>query len=438
MLKSQSISALSPETWPFALELLPSNAYLVGGAVRDALLGRQSEYLDLDFVLPEKALRTARQIADRYKAGFVVLDAKRKIARVVFKDATADFAKQEGANLEADLRRRDYSINAIAYHPQTGQFIDPLGGREDLQRRLLRMVSPTNLADDPLRLLRAYRQAAQLDFAIDSQTEAAIGQLALMLRQIAAERVRMEFSYLLDTALGDRWLGAAWQNGLLQYWFPNATKDSLARVASIETAAATLGENWPQLKTELSRNLRDSLKITSYLFAARLACLLSPEIKEAEMQLMRLKFSRAEIGAALRLLRSRQMLVSMLEPNRKITAKITGATTGATTREISKTRKQYFLFREVEPMFPALAVLAIAEEIPIEAISQLCDRYLNRQDPVAHPVPLVAGKEIMAALGIPRGPEVGRLLTEIQLARCEGLISTPEEALEFARKALIE
>ena len=445
MLESQFNSALSPETWPFSLLLLPSSTCLVGGAVRNALLGRQSEYLDLDFVLPDKALKTARLIARSYKAGFVVLDAERKIARVVFKNATADFATREGLTLEADLRRRDYTINAIAYHIKTGEFIDPLGGREDLQRRLVRMVSPTNLADDPLRMLRAYRQAAQLDFAIDSETEAAIAELAPMLCEVAAERVRTEFVYILNAPQGDRWLGAAWENGLLQYWFPSATGESLARIARVDAAAAALGKNWPQLKAELARDLRDSLKISGHLFAARLACLLSPEINEAETELMRLKFSRAERRAAMRVLRSWQILASMLEQPRETTRETTREITRETTREITREttrenrdalRSQYFLFREVEPMFPALAVLAVAEGISPKAISELCDRYLQPKDIVAHPVNMVAGNKIMAALQIPNGPEVGRLLTEIQIARCEGLISTPEEALEFARNKL--
>ncbi|MDJ0708331.1 MAG: CCA tRNA nucleotidyltransferase, partial [Leptolyngbyaceae cyanobacterium MO_188.B28] len=85
-------SVLSPKTWPFELSLLPESAYLVGGSVRDALLGRRAEYLDLDFVLPENAIETAQTIASHYQAGFVVLDAKHKIARVVFKQATVDFA----------------------------------------------------------------------------------------------------------------------------------------------------------------------------------------------------------------------------------------------------------------------------------------------------------------------------------------------------------
>jgi len=79
---------------PFDLIWLPSQAYLVGGAVRDAILGRRREYLDWDFVIPEKAVETARAIAEHYQAGFVVLDKARQIARVVFPQGTVDFALQ--------------------------------------------------------------------------------------------------------------------------------------------------------------------------------------------------------------------------------------------------------------------------------------------------------------------------------------------------------
>lgn len=165
-----SLSVLSPETWPFSLEWLPQPTYLVGGAVRDALLSRRSEYVDLDFVLPDRAVKIARAIAKHYQAGFVLLDAERQIARVVFKHATVDFAQQEGSTLETDLRRRDFTVNAIAYNPHNGEIIDPLQGCADLQQGVLRMVSAKNLQEDPLRLLRAYRQAAQLSFVIEPDT----------------------------------------------------------------------------------------------------------------------------------------------------------------------------------------------------------------------------------------------------------------------------
>ncbi|MEL7407688.1 MAG: hypothetical protein AAFN00_12100 [Cyanobacteria bacterium J06558_2] len=151
---------------PCNLEQLLGNGYLVGGSVRDALLKRYRKPIDLDFVLPEGTIATARKIAQLYDAGFVVLDREREIARVVFNQGTLDLAKQEGASLNEDLKRRDFSINAMAYHMEEQKLIDPLGGITDLQQGILRMVESQNLEADPLRLLRAYRQAAQLNFLL--------------------------------------------------------------------------------------------------------------------------------------------------------------------------------------------------------------------------------------------------------------------------------
>ncbi len=155
---------------PFDLALLPPQACLVGGAVRDALLGRRREYVDWDFVLPSGAIETASAIASQYRAGFVVLDKERHIARVVFAHGTVDFAQQEGITLEQDLGRRDFTVNAIAYNFHQNKLIDPMAGMGDLERGQLKMVAAANLADDPLRLLRAYRQAAQLQFTLDPRT----------------------------------------------------------------------------------------------------------------------------------------------------------------------------------------------------------------------------------------------------------------------------
>ena len=188
-----------PVTWPFELSDLPQPAYLVGGAVRDGLIGRKTPILDLDFVLLQDAVKTARTLAEKYKAGFVLLDAQRHIARVVFDQITVDFAQAEGHCLEQDLRRRDFTVNAIAFDPLTQTFIDPNKGQEDLQQRLIKMISPENLQDDPLRLLRGYRQAAQLGFKIEAKTQAAIQEFAPLLSRVAAERIRTELVYLLNT-----------------------------------------------------------------------------------------------------------------------------------------------------------------------------------------------------------------------------------------------
>ncbi|MCU0518094.1 MAG: CCA tRNA nucleotidyltransferase [Oscillatoria sp. Prado101] len=408
-------SALSPENWPFSPECLPQPAYLVGGAVRDALLRRQSEYLDLDFVLPANAVQTARQIANLCNAGFVLLDAGRQIARVVFENATADFALQEGPTLETDLHRRDFTVNAIACNPHTGFLIDPLLGCADLQAGLIRMISPANLQDDPLRLLRAYRQASQLGFTIEPATAAAIRHLAPELAQIAAERIRTELSYLLATPRGTPQLQTALENNLLQTWFPSATFRNLPLLAEIDQSALQLGETWPELGAQLCREIRDTLK-TSLLAIAKLATLLDPNPQQAEKQLLNLKYSNPEIKAALAVVKNLPKLQA--------------------TPKSMPVREQYFLFRNLGPVFPALAVAAVAAGTPAGAIAPLIQRYLTPEDAVAHPAPLLTGSDLMAAFNLRPGPQVGSLLTEIAIARAENRISTPEAALEFAFQQL--
>ncbi|NHC36359.1 CCA tRNA nucleotidyltransferase [Scytonema millei] len=400
---------------PFGWEWLPQPSYLVGGAVRDRLLGRNSDYLDLDFVLPEKAVETARAIAKHYKAGFVLLDAQRQIARVVFKNATVDFALQEGVALEADLQRRDFTINAIAYNPHTQELIDPLHGYTDLQQRLLRMVSPANLQDDPLRLLRGYRQAAQLDFTLEPNTRSIIRQLAPLIGRVAAERVRVELGYLLNSDRGTAWLQAAWEDGLLAPWFPNMTRSHVERLLKVNSAAASLS-SFSQLVRELNQPVRNTIK-TSWLGIAKLTCLVSTNSATAEIELDKLAYSRAEIKA----------VTTALQLLPQLQAKSPGQMTLA---------EQYFFFRAAGVIFPAIVILAVVQGTSIDLLSSLIHRYLNPKDPVAHPTPILTGNDLMKALKLSPSPLIGEMLLQIQLAQIEGKISTVEEAIAFAAKRL--
>ncbi len=408
-------SLLSPETWPFSLEFLPKSAYLVGGAVRDALLSRRAEYLDLDFVLPTDTLKIARSLAKHYKAGFVVLDKQRQIARVVFDGATVDLAQQEGESLETDLYRRDFTINAIAYNPHTAQFFDPLNGVADCRAGTIRMVSPKNLEDDPLRLLRGYRQAAQLGFIIEPNTQSVIRQLAPLLGQVAVERVQVELGYLLKSPQGTPWLINAVKDNLLQSWFPDVTERDLGQIIAVEQAGAILTECYPNLGLEL--NTPVSGKSLSLLSLAKLTNLLPSVADGAEELLSHLKYSRAEMRVILTVI---QYLPELLS---------------STTSPMSL-RQEYFFFQNVGSVFPTLAVMAIAEGMTLDGLTFLIQRYLNPKDPVAHPTPLVTGKDLMAALNLPPSPQIGQLLIEIQIARIEGKIDSREEALILAAQLI--
>ena len=174
--------------------------YLIGGAVRDLLLGRVSH--DLDFGLGADSLAVARKIANKIGAAYYPLDKERGAARLVLihddgtRD-TLDFAAFRGETLEEDLRGRDFTLNAIALDVRTHKIYDPLGGAADLRAKELRLCSPRSLSDDPIRVLRAIRLASNFDFKILPETRAAMKEAISGLSETSIERQRDEFFKIL-------------------------------------------------------------------------------------------------------------------------------------------------------------------------------------------------------------------------------------------------
>lgn len=414
-------SALSPKTWPFSVSLLPQQAYLVGGSVRDALLRRQADYLDLDFVLPERAIATAQSIAKQYDAGFVVLDADHQIARVVFANATVDFAQQVGPTIYSDLHRRDFTINAIAYSPHSETLLDPLNGCADLDRKTLCMVAAENLEDDPLRLLRAYRQAAQLGFKLDASTQQTIRALAPSLGRMAAERVRGELDCLLSLPEGSTLLTLAWQDGLLQTWLPDLASPELERLATLDQLAAQYHERWPDYSNLLHSWVKEQTTPglhRSWLKATKLSQLLPPGLGAAETTLAHLKYSRAEQQAVLSILKGWHCLSQY------------------SSRLALSRGEQYQLFKVAGAGLGGVALLGLAHGLPESLILPIVDRYLTPADPIAHLRPLVTGKDLVQGLALKPGPKIGELLEAIALAQAEGLVNSRDEALEWAKDRL--
>ncbi|MDJ0845008.1 CCA tRNA nucleotidyltransferase [Crocosphaera sp.] len=412
---STSIPNLSPDILPFDLELLPPTAYLVGGSVRDALLNADRDYLDLDFVLPELVIETAKKIANKYNAGFVILDRERNICRVVFEQGTVDFAQQEGETIETDLRRRDFTINAIAYNFYQQKLIDPLNGLEDLQTETLKMISVKNLQDDPLRLLRAYRQAAQLNFKIEAKTRQKISQLSSSISQVAAERVQTELNYLLGNLQGSKWLIEIEKDGLLKYCFPQINQNNLKSLESVDEMIKLLLHHLQQnkfnnlFKVNENQNIYDSPLIQR----ARLTCLVSNNPEIAKRELIDLKYSNQDIKAVINVLKN----LNDLEKNHQ---------------DLSL-RELYFLFLDLGNHFPIFALVSLAKNLHHELIFNLIDHYLDPQSKLAHPIALITGHDLINQLNLKPSPQLGQLLTEVIIAQVEGKISTKQQALKFAR-----
>ncbi|RPI84573.1 MAG: CCA tRNA nucleotidyltransferase, partial [Chloroflexi bacterium] len=187
-----------PELFTRVVEEIPDGlpAYLAGGAVRDALLGRPVH--DMDFVLFGKVLSVSRRIADRIGAAYYPLDEERQTARLVLiaQDGSRqiiDFSSPRGEDLESDLRARDFTINAMAVDVRRSQeLLDPLGGASDLTQRLLRTTTGHSLEDDPVRMLRGIRLSAQFNLRILPETRDLMRKASNHLNRISPERLRDE------------------------------------------------------------------------------------------------------------------------------------------------------------------------------------------------------------------------------------------------------
>lgn len=173
-----------------------TEVFLVGGYIRDLLLDKAA--YDKDYVLKSNAKNIAVEFAKKFKGTFIELKEELTY-RVALKDGQfIDFNNFE-KDIEGDLRLRDYTINAMAWSPETG-IVDPTGGLSSLGKRRISIVSPNNLRNDPLRVLRAYRIAAQLNFTIDLKTRAYLREYSSSLVNSAPERITEEFFKLLNSA----------------------------------------------------------------------------------------------------------------------------------------------------------------------------------------------------------------------------------------------
>jgi tRNA nucleotidyltransferase/poly(A) polymerase len=169
-----------------ALRSLPPNTIAVGGAVRDLLLHRDPVDVDLECDSPEQCAVSLGRVIPLGRGDL-------KVFRTVVNGAVYDFSGR------TELRRRDFTINAIAVNLTTGEVNDPWRGQADIEKRVVRMIDPQNFQDDPLRMLRAVRLAVQFDFEIDEKTSIAIRRRAAHITTVAAERVNYELNGTFST-----------------------------------------------------------------------------------------------------------------------------------------------------------------------------------------------------------------------------------------------
>jgi poly(A) polymerase-like protein len=328
------------------------DAWVVGGALRDELLGREVVDLDIACRDPEAA---ARVYANRSGGAPFPLSERHGAWRVALSgERTVDFTPLPGT-ISEDLATRDFTINAIAEGLAGGDAVDPYGGRADLEAKVVRAVSPTVFTDDPLRLLRAVRIADELGFRLDPGTERLVREHADLVTRPSGERTYAELVRLSEAGY---------------------------RLAGELSLLAPLGGSINGLDRG---DLIDSPRF-------RLVAVFGGSLSRLPVPNELLRYARALLRAE--------------------------------TPAEDSPRAIHRFRRSTEPWAIDALVFIGAPELA-DAV-----RAARERDPAA---PLLRGDE----LGLPPGPEIGRLLELVEEERAAGTIETREEALELVRREVV-
>ena len=184
--------------WNSILAFLPKGSYLVGGYIRDIILRRETEQVDVDIVVPLNAIEIGKKIAANIGSKFIILDKKREVIRIILNHIYIDIANQVSSTIKGDLSSRDFSINSIAFLFDKKCLFDPLNGLNDLKLSVLRTHSEINLLNDPLRILRCFRFVSELNFKIDLNLITFIKKYKGKLFLVAKERINYEIQKIVN------------------------------------------------------------------------------------------------------------------------------------------------------------------------------------------------------------------------------------------------
>lgn len=415
-------------------------AYIVGGAVRDLLLGQKPK--DYDIATSATPEEIEKHIKNTFPVGkaFGVMLARRGRKSVEIATFRADIGSESGrrpqsvrfTNEKEDAMRRDFTINALFYDPLTRQVIDYVGGQEDLKNHVLRFIGNPDerIYEDHLRVLRAIRIKNAYNLSYAGETLQALKKHAIAIKNIAQERVADELKKLFSLPHTRKVVGDLQEMGLLNYLLPE-----LIRLQSVRQPRRyhTEGDVWTHTMLAL-----DSLPPkTSYL--VRLAVLLhdigkpltsgskngeitfyrhnSRGAEIARTILLRWKFSKKETETVVDLVLHHMMVFNLLQMS---------------------PRKMASWF--AKPNFPRLLQVMKADimgtlPVDLSAWNEINKRYrVWRREKVEAIKPLLTGHDVMRILGLRSGVQVGEILAATQEEYLEGRLHTKEEAEKWIKK----
>jgi len=366
------------------LGFLPKGSYLVGGYIRDIILGRKTEKLDVDIVVPLNAIEIGKKIADNIGSKLIILDKKREVVRIILNNIYIDIANQVSSSIEGDLCSRDFSINSIAFLFDKKCLFDPLNGIQDLTLSVIRTHSEMNLLKDPLRILRCFRFVSELNFKIDLNLITFIKKNKGKLFLVAKERINYEIQRIV--------------NGVNAF-------DTIILIKKINIFGNdNLYEESFFLDLEkidyIELNQEEKDKFLPLFFIAQILDVVSLE---------KFKFSKADI-AKTKLLRKWHFLLV-----KKNIAQL---------NELDR----FQLHQELEMFLPSF-IFYLPQKIRIDWLK----RWRDKDDKLFHPSNLINGDVIKKNLEIKDGPILGELLHYLSMELAYKRLDNFDEAIYKAR-----
>jgi putative nucleotidyltransferase with HDIG domain len=460
---------MSTEAPLAALAQLDGTGWLVGGAVRDRLLGRPTA--DFDVAVLGDARDPARELARVTRAHVFALSEGFGAWRVVARDHSwqVDVLPAAGGTIEADLAHRDFTVNALAEPLRGGEPIDPFGGLSDLRARRLRMVSAAAFAADPLRTLRLVRLAGELDFGIDRVTAEAAQTSAGGLAAVAPERI---FAELKRVVTGERTLPGLElmeELGLTEVILPELsrlrgveqskfhhldvhdhTRLVLAETMELERDPERwFGEHGAAVAELLAEPLANELTRGGALrFGALLHDIAKPQTRGVTPEGRVTFMGHDAIGAEVVL-----SVMARLRASQRLSSHVAALVAnhlrlGFLVHQMPPDRRAVYRYLlATDPVQVDVTLLSVADRLAtkgsgseaaigrhLELARQMVGEALAWR--AARPEPPVRGNDLARALQLSPGPEMGRMLAELEEASFAGEIGSPEEAIERARQLM--
>ena len=437
-----------------------NEGYLVGGSIRD-LFTKNCVFCDRDISI-KGAENFARKIANKWDGTFIELDSENKIYRVVLPDKInfLDISELQGNTIEEDLKRRDFTINAIAYDLTNDKFVDVTGGLKDLENKVLRHIDDNNFEDDPLRILRAFRFYAVTGFKMTIELENALKKYLPLALNPAKERINYEIMKLFGGDFASSTLLKMDEFGLLEKIFPCVTEMKkvppnthhhldlfhhvVETVRQIEILynkisgfekehldAIDFG-GFPRINhLKLAGFLHDIGKFSTWTIeeSGRHRFIKHDDVgSKMVVPLLRdLKFSKKQIEYI------SCMIKNHIYPSNVIVApSLNDKVMMRYVRKMGDNVVDNIILAKADRL--SARGIDITEEIVntnISGLDKLLDFYLSKKDSLAPLPKLIDGREVMELLDIKPSPKLGEIINAVNEAQLNGDVLTHEDAVQF-------